>query len=54
MPVAATELGGIREYALAFSLFLTTSLLGTVLAGSWADSRGPRVPSGARSPRPRS
>jgi MFS family permease len=44
MPVAATDLGGVREYSLAFSLFLTTSLLGTVLAGGWADARGPRLP----------
>ncbi|MFL6101281.1 MAG: MFS transporter [Actinomycetales bacterium] len=44
MPVAATELGGVREYALAFSLFMTTSLLGTVLAGGWADATGPRLP----------
>jgi MFS family permease len=44
MPVAATDLGGVREYALAFSLFLTTSLLGTVLAGGWADARGPKLP----------
>ncbi len=44
MPVAATALGGVRQYALAFSLFITTSLLGTVLAGGWADARGPRLP----------
>jgi MFS family permease len=44
MPVAATDLGGVREYALAFSLFMTTSLLGTVLAGGWADASGPRLP----------
>jgi MFS family permease len=44
MPVAATALGGVREYALAFSLFITTSLLATVLAGGWADARGPRLP----------
>jgi MFS family permease len=44
MPVAATDLGGVREYALAFSLFLTTSLLGTVLAGGWADASGPKLP----------
>lgn len=44
MPVAASELGGVREYSLAFSLFLTTSLLGTVLAGGWADGRGPKLP----------
>jgi MFS family permease len=44
MPVAATALGGVREYALAFSLFITTSLLATVLAGGWADASGPRLP----------
>ena len=44
MPVAATDLGGVREYSLAFSLFLTTSLLGTVLAGGWADASGPKLP----------
>ncbi|MEH3075151.1 MAG: MFS transporter [Quadrisphaera sp.] len=44
MPVVADELGGLRRYGLAFSLFLTASLLGTVLAGGWADARGPRTP----------
>ncbi|MGI4895447.1 MAG: MFS transporter, partial [Janthinobacterium lividum] len=44
MPVAAADLGGVRSYGLAFSSFLTASLLGTVLAGSWADVRGPRAP----------
>src|SRR6185437_6039768 len=44
MPVAATALGGVREYALAFSLFITTSLVGTVIAGGWADGKGPRGP----------
>lgn len=44
MPVVARDLGGLRLYALAFSLFMTTSLLGTVLAGSWSDARGPRGP----------
>ena len=44
MPVAAADLGGVRSYGLAFSSFLTASLLGTVLAGSWADARGPRAP----------
>ena len=44
MPVVAQELGGVRSYGLAFSLFLTTQLLGTVLAGGWSDSRGPRGP----------
>lgn len=44
MPVVADELGAVRSYALAFSLFLTTSLLGTVLAGGWSDRQGPRAP----------
>jgi MFS family permease len=44
MPVVATDLGAVRSYGLAFSLFFTTSLLGTVLAGGWSDSRGPRGP----------
>ncbi len=44
MPVAAQALGGLREYGLAFSLFLTTSLLGVVAAGGWNDARGPREP----------
>ena len=44
MPVVAHDLGGLREYALAFSLFMTTSLFGIVLAGSWCDARGPRGP----------
>lgn len=44
MPVVADELGGLRRYGLAFSLFLTASLLGTVLAGGWADAHGPRTP----------
>jgi len=44
MPVVARELGGVRSYGLAFSLFLTMQLLGTVLAGGWSDRRGPRGP----------
>jgi MFS family permease len=44
MPVAAGELGGLRSYGLAFSLFLTTSLLGIVGAGGWSDRRGPGGP----------
>lgn len=44
MPVIARDLGGLREYGLAFSLFLTTSLFGMVAAGGWGDSRGPRGP----------
>ncbi len=44
MPVIARDLGGLREYGLAFSLFLTTSLFGMVAAGGWGDSRGARGP----------
>jgi MFS family permease len=44
MPVAARELGGLQQYGLAFSVFLTTSLLGMVLAGEVSDRRGPVVP----------
>lgn len=44
MPVAARELGGLREYGLAFSVFLTTSLLGMVVAGVVSDRRGPVLP----------
>ncbi len=44
MPVVAKALGGMRSYGLAFSLFLTMQLLGTVLAGGWSDTRGPRGP----------
>lgn len=44
MPVAARELDGVRSYGLAFSLFLTTSLVGMVLAGAVADRRGPVGP----------
>ena len=41
MPVAARELHGLRGYGLAFSVFLTTSLLGMVVAGEMSDRRGP-------------
>ena len=44
MPVAARELDGLRSYGLAFSVFLTTSLLGMVLAGVVSDRRGPVLP----------
>jgi len=44
MPVAARELHGLRSYGLAFSIFLTTSLLGMVAAGEVSDRRGPVVP----------
>ena len=44
MPVVARELDAVRSYSLAFSLFLTASLLGMVVAGGLADSRGPTWP----------
>jgi MFS family permease len=44
MPVAARDLGGLRDYGLAFSLFLTTSLFGIVVGGGWCDRVGARAP----------
>ena len=44
MPVAARDLDGLRSYGLAFSVFLTTSLVGMVLAGVVCDRRGPVLP----------
>jgi MFS family permease len=44
MPVIAEALDGVRGYGLAFSLFLTMTLLGTVVAGGWCDVSGPRWP----------
>ncbi|MGW0563127.1 MFS transporter [Streptomyces sp. NPDC003016] len=41
MPIAVQDLGGLGLYALAFGGFLTTGIVGTVLAGGWADRRGP-------------
>ncbi|GAA3372020.1 MFS transporter [Streptomyces sannanensis] len=41
MPVAARELHGVPLYAFAFSSYFTTSLFGMVVAGQWADRRGP-------------
>lgn len=44
MPVAVADLEGLRFYAWAFSAFLTTSLLGMVVAGEVSDRRGPLLP----------
>ncbi|WP_405612518.1 MFS transporter [Streptomyces sp. NBC_01508] len=41
MPVAVQDLDGLPLYALAFGGFLATSVVGTALAGGWADRRGP-------------
>ena len=44
MPVAARDLDAVRQYSLAFSLFVTAMVVGVVLAGSWCDAsaRGSR------------
>ncbi|MGH8894134.1 MAG: MFS transporter [Actinomycetes bacterium] len=44
MPVAARELDGLPAYGLAFSVFLTASLLGMVVAGEVSDRGGPVRP----------
>lgn len=44
MPVVGGELDAGAGYGLAFSMFLTASLLGSVLAGSRCDAEGPRRP----------
>ena len=41
MPEAARDLDAVRSYGLAFSVMLTTQLLGIVLAGVWCDRSGP-------------
>src|SRR5665647_1341553 len=41
MPQVAKDLDAVRSYGLAFSFMLTAELLGIVLAGVWADRRGP-------------
>lgn len=40
MPQVAIELDAVRSYGLAFSVMLTTQLLGIVLAGVWCDRSG--------------
>lgn len=44
MPVAVAKLNGLPYYSLAFSAYLTTSLLGMVLSGQRSDRSGPRLP----------
>ena len=41
MPSVARDLDAVRSYGLAFSVMLTASMLGIVLAGVWSDRRGP-------------
>lgn len=44
MPVVAADLGGLGSYAMAFSSYVTASLVGMVVSGEWCDARGPRTP----------
>ncbi len=44
MPVAARELHGLPLYAWAFSAVFIAGLVGNVVAGGWADARGPAQP----------
>lgn len=44
MPAVSRDLGGEALYGLAFGMVFAAGLIGMVLAGSWADRRGPRHP----------
>lgn len=44
MPTVSAELDGERLYALAFAGPLATGVIGMVVAGNWADRRGPVEP----------
>jgi MFS family permease len=44
MPVAARELRGLSMYAWGFSAVFISGLVANVLAGGWADARGPAMP----------
>ncbi len=44
MPVITADLNGRALYALAFSATIAAGVIGMVLAGAWADSRGPARP----------
>lgn len=44
MPIVSKELDGKELYSLAFAGFLAASIIGTVIAGGWADRRGPSQP----------
>ena len=44
MPTVSRELNGQALYSLAFSGTLAASIVGTVVAGGWADRRGPSRP----------
>jgi MFS family permease len=44
MPVISAELDGAALYAVAFAAPLAVSVLGMVVAGTWADRAGPQTP----------
>jgi MFS family permease len=44
MPAIVAALDGLAMYAVAFGAPLATGIVGMVLAGSWADARGPAAP----------
>lgn len=44
MPAVSADLDGERLYALAFAGPLATGVIGMVVAGNWADRRGPVAP----------
>jgi MFS family permease len=44
MPTVSADLDGERLYALAFAGPLATGVIGMVIAGNWADRRGPVAP----------
>src|SRR5688572_14525612 len=47
MPTVARALDGLTLYALAFGGALAASVVGMVVAGAWADARGPAGPTWA-------
>src|SRR3954453_10030275 len=44
MPIVTADLNGRALYSLTFSSTLAAGIVGMVVAGSWADSRGPAIP----------
>ncbi|WP_167756881.1 MFS transporter [Leifsonia flava] len=44
MPLVTADLDGANAYALAFSAPIAAGVIGMILAGDWADRRGPRAP----------
>lgn len=44
MPAIGVDLDGLGIYAWGFNAFVVTSLVGMVVAGTWCDRSGPRVP----------